>query len=104
LEEELRLVFEAEQKAKGILSQAEDKVEQSKVEARSEAEVIISNSEKEARKNGEKLISERLAEADAKGEELKALQEAKISEMDRVASSKMREAVDLIMRSIIQEN
>lgn len=100
----MRLVFEAEQKAKGILAQAADKVEQSKLEARNEAEAIISNSEKEARKKGERLISERLVEADAKGEELRALQEDKISEMDRVASSRMSEAVDLIMRSIIQEN
>jgi vacuolar-type H+-ATPase subunit H len=104
LEEELRLVFESEQKAKELLKEAEREVGRIKGGTKSEADALARRSEEDARKRGEELVSEMVSKADEEGEELRSLHDKKISKMDTMAASKMRGAVDLILRSVVGES
>ncbi len=104
LEEELRLVFDAEQAAKKILAKAERNVRRIESETKSEADALIRRFRDDAQKRGQELISQRVAEAENKGKELRSIQEVKTAEMNRLATSRMKEAGGLILRSIIEES
>jgi vacuolar-type H+-ATPase subunit H len=104
LEDELKLVFEAERKAKDLISAALTDAERAKAEARKEAEAMVLDAKAEAQSRGEEMVSRKLAEAEAKGNELRLQQDAELARMERVAASRMEQAVEMILRSIIEES
>jgi len=100
LDEELKLVFEAEERAKTILANARRDANRIKTEASREVEFLLGKLRKEAEDRAAEIVSQKVAEAEKKGEELRSTQEKKISSMDRVASSKIEEAADLILKAL----
>lgn len=103
MDEELKLVFEAEEKAKAILADAQRDVNRIRAEASREAESLLRQMRKEAEGRAQELVSKKVAEAEKKGEELRSTQEEKISRMEGAAAARMEEAAELILKAIVKE-
>ena len=102
MEDELRLVFEAEEEAKEMISMAERNAAAIRSQARSESEKLKRNSREQALREGEKIVTRRIAGADEEGKELEAQHRARIAEMEAAAAPRMKEAAELILKSILE--
>jgi vacuolar-type H+-ATPase subunit H len=103
VEDQLKLVFEAEARSKQILARAEREAGRLRTEAAREAEAIMLEAGEQARKQSEELISRRISEAMEAGKQLTSQQESQTAEMRNRAALKMKEAVDMVLRSIVEE-
>ena len=54
-------------------------------------------------REGEKTVARRVREAEEEGRGLESKQEARMAEMEEEAESRMKEAVELIVGSILEE-
>ena len=102
MEDELRLVFEAEVEAREMISKAEKRAATIRSEARTESDRLKRSSRDQALKEGEKIVARRVAEADKDGKELEGQQREKISRMEAEASPRTKDAAELILKSILE--
>ena len=102
MEDELRLVFEAEAEAKEMISKAERRAAAIRSEARAESEKLKKSSRDQALKEGEKIVARRVAEADKDGRELEAQQRERIGKMEAEASPRIKDAAELILKSMLE--